>query len=217
MNEADKTTFRGFKAKPLLKRGALFFRSSVPHGGSQAKRNRKLVFPWFLEVLKGDKYFELMEAAKPPEVMRAHRNRSSPYPSGLTNKDFALPLTFSSAPMLSALSDALLGRRPHDDALVASEVRFLFQLDRDGVAQWVRQWRVTAVWRFFEAFRAMAWAEANDHYDYDPSRDRSFFRAIADQRPPNDVPPDEAPVDTSVDDVEEGFIYPEQPQTGSGW
>jgi hypothetical protein len=221
MNEADKTTFGGFKAKPLSKGGALFFRSSVPHGGSQAKSNRKLVFPWFLEMLKGDKYFELMEAAKPPEVMLAHRNRSSPstYPTGLANKGFALPLTFSSAPILSglgALPDALLGRRSYDDAMVASEIQYLFQLDRNEVAHWIHRWRENAVWRFFEAFRAMSWVEARDHYEYDPSRDKSFFRAMAEQRPPNDLPPDEAPVDTSVEDVEEGFIYPEQPQSGSG-
>ena len=90
-------------------------------------------------MLKGDKYFELMEAAKPPEVMRAYKNRNSflTYPTGLVNKGFTLPLIFSSAPILSnlgILSDALLGRRSYDNALVASEIRFLFQLDRDNVA-----------------------------------------------------------------------------------
>jgi hypothetical protein len=64
MNEADKTTFKGFKTKPLSKSKALFFRSSVLYGGSQAKRNKKLVFPWFLEMLKGDKYFELIKTIK---------------------------------------------------------------------------------------------------------------------------------------------------------
>jgi hypothetical protein len=44
MNEADKTTFRDFKAKPLLKGRVLFFRSFILHKGSQIKRNRKLVF-----------------------------------------------------------------------------------------------------------------------------------------------------------------------------
>jgi hypothetical protein len=45
MNEADKTIFKNFKAKSLSKGKALFFRSFIPHKGSQAKRNRKLIFP----------------------------------------------------------------------------------------------------------------------------------------------------------------------------
>ena len=65
-------------------------------------------------MLKGDKYFELIEVVKPPEVIRAYRNRNFPltYPTGLANKGFILSLTFSSTPIfsgLNALSDALLG------------------------------------------------------------------------------------------------------------
>jgi hypothetical protein len=131
MNEADKTIFEDFKVKSLLKSGALFFRSLVSYKGSQAKRNKRLVFLWFLEMFKGDKYFELMEAAKPPEVMLVYKNRSFPltYPTGLVNKGFALPLTFSSTPIffgLGILSDALLGRRSYNDALMAFKIRFLF-------------------------------------------------------------------------------------------
>jgi hypothetical protein len=85
----------------------------------------------------------------------------------------------------------------------------LFQLDRNEVAHWVYCWRENVVWRFFEAFRVMSWVEVRDYYEYDPSRDKSFFRAMVEQRPPNDLPSDEAPVDISVEDVEEGFIYPE--------
>jgi hypothetical protein len=95
-------------------------------------------------MLKGDKYFELIKVAKFSEVMRAYKNRNSPliYLTGLANKDFTLLLAFNSALMLfdlDALSNALLGRRSHDNVLIISEVRFLFQLDRDSVAQWVRQ------------------------------------------------------------------------------
>jgi hypothetical protein len=45
MNEADITIFKDFKAKSLSKGGILFFRLLILHGGSQAKRDRKLVFP----------------------------------------------------------------------------------------------------------------------------------------------------------------------------
>jgi hypothetical protein len=45
MNEADKIIFKDFKTKSLSKGKALFFRSSISHKRSQAKRNRKLVFP----------------------------------------------------------------------------------------------------------------------------------------------------------------------------
>jgi hypothetical protein len=45
INEADKIIFKGFKTKSLSKGEALFFRSSIPHEGSQVKRNKKLVFP----------------------------------------------------------------------------------------------------------------------------------------------------------------------------
>jgi hypothetical protein len=127
MNEADKTIFGGFKAKSLSKGRALFFRSFISYGRFQAKRNRKLVFPWFLEMFKGDKYFELMEAVKPPEVMLAHKNRNSSliYPTGLANIGFALPLTFNSAPILfglGALPDVFLGRQSYDDAMIAAEI-----------------------------------------------------------------------------------------------
>ena len=80
-----------------------------------------------------------MEIVKSPEVMLAYRNRSSSliYPTGLVNKGFALLLTFSFAFILfelDVLSDVFLGRRSYDNALVASEIRFLFQLDRNEVA-----------------------------------------------------------------------------------
>jgi hypothetical protein len=51
VNEAEKTTFGSFEARPLSKGGALFIHSSIPQGSSQAKHNRKLVFTWFLEML----------------------------------------------------------------------------------------------------------------------------------------------------------------------
>jgi hypothetical protein len=44
MNEADKTIFKDFKAKPLSKDKTLFFRSFISHERSQAKRNKKLIF-----------------------------------------------------------------------------------------------------------------------------------------------------------------------------
>jgi hypothetical protein len=139
MNEADKTIFKDFKIKSLSKGRALFFRSSVLHEESQIKRNKKLVFPWFLEMFKGDKYFELIEAAKPPEIILAHKNRNSfsTYPTGLANIGFALSLTFNSASIfseLNALSDALLGRQSYDNAIVTAEIQYLFQLDRNKVA-----------------------------------------------------------------------------------
>jgi hypothetical protein len=98
----------------------LFFRLSVLYGGSQVKRDRKLVFPWYLKILKGNKYFELMEAVKSPEVIRVYRNRNFPliYPTGLANKGFILLLIFSFALILSglgALLDVFLGRRSHDN------------------------------------------------------------------------------------------------------
>jgi hypothetical protein len=82
-------------------------------------------------MLKGDKYFELMEIIKPPEVMRVYRNRNSSltYPIGLVNKGFTLFLIFSSAFIyfkLGILSDALLGRRSYNDVLIISKIRYLF-------------------------------------------------------------------------------------------
>jgi hypothetical protein len=139
MNETDKSIFKSFKVKSLSKGRALFFRSSISYKKSQAKRNKKLIFLWFLEMLKGDKYFELIKAVKPPEIIRAYRNRNSllTYPTGLANKGFALLLTFSFAPIFSGLgtlSDALLGRRSYDKVLVIFKIRYLFQLDRNNVA-----------------------------------------------------------------------------------
>jgi hypothetical protein len=72
-----------------------------------------------------------MEAAKLPEIMRVYRDRNSPftYSIGLANKDFTLPLTFSSAFILSGLdtlSNVFLDRRSYDNALIISKVQFLF-------------------------------------------------------------------------------------------
>jgi hypothetical protein len=127
INETDKIIFKGFKAKSLSKDKVLFFRSFILHKESQAKRNKKLVFPWFLKMLKGDKYFELMKVTKPPEVMLAYRNRNSLliYPTGLANKGFALPLTFNSTfifSRLGVLPDALLGRRSYNNIIMTAEI-----------------------------------------------------------------------------------------------
>jgi hypothetical protein len=89
-------------------------------------------------MLKDDKYFKLIKIAKPPEVILAHKNRNSPstYPTRLANKDFTLPLTFSSAPILfklGALPNVLLGRRSYNNAIIVSEIQYLFQLDRNKV------------------------------------------------------------------------------------
>jgi hypothetical protein len=78
-------------------------------------------------MLKGDKYFELMEIIKSPEVMLAHKNRNSfsTYPIRLVNKGFILLLTFSSAPIFSglgALPDALLGRRSYNNVIMVAEI-----------------------------------------------------------------------------------------------
>jgi len=90
-------------------------------------------------MLKGDKYFELIKTTKSPEIMLAYKNRNSPltYPTGLINIDFTLPLTFNSAPIffrLNILPDALLGRRSYNNAIIAAEIQYLFQLDRNKVA-----------------------------------------------------------------------------------
>jgi hypothetical protein len=90
-------------------------------------------------MLKGDKYFELMEIIKSPEIMLAHRNRNFllTYPTGLVNIGFTLLLTFSSTSIFSGLGilpDALLGRRSYNDVIMAAEIQYLFQLDRNKVA-----------------------------------------------------------------------------------
>jgi hypothetical protein len=40
---------------------------------------------------------------------------------------------------------------------------------------------------------------------------------MAEQRPPNDLSPDEAFVNISIKNVKERFIYPKQSQPGSDW
>jgi hypothetical protein len=59
--------------------------------------------------------------------MLAHKNRNSllTYPTGLVNIDFILPLTFSSASILSRLDillDAFLGRRSYDNVIMVAEI-----------------------------------------------------------------------------------------------
>src|SRR5258707_1053426 len=74
-------------------------------------------------MLEGNKYFELLETAKPPEIILAYKNWGSlfTYPTELANKGFTLSLAFNSTPIfinLSVLSDAFLGRRSHDKSLI---------------------------------------------------------------------------------------------------
>jgi hypothetical protein len=59
--------------------------------------------------------------------MLAHRNRNSflTYPTGLANISFTLLLIFSSAFIFSELgilSDAFLGRRSYDDAIMVVKI-----------------------------------------------------------------------------------------------
>jgi hypothetical protein len=89
-------------------------------------------------MFKSDKYFELIKATKPPEVILAYKNRNSPliYSTGLANKDFTLLLTFSFTPIffrLNALLNAFLGRQSHNNVLIAFKTRFLFQLNRNKI------------------------------------------------------------------------------------
>ena len=80
-----------------------------------------------------------MKIIKPPEIMLAHKNRNSllTYPTGLANKGFALLLIFNFTPIFSGLDilpDVFLGRRLYNNALIVSEIRYLFQLNRNNIA-----------------------------------------------------------------------------------
>jgi hypothetical protein len=68
-----------------------------------------------------------METAKPPEIMLVYKNWNFflTYPTELTNKGFALLLTFSFAPILFRLSillNAFLGRRSYDNAIIIAKI-----------------------------------------------------------------------------------------------
>jgi hypothetical protein len=82
-------------------------------------------------MFKGDKYFELIETIKSPEVILAYRNWNFPltYPTGLANIGFALSLTFNFTPIffrLGILPDALLGRRSYNNVIVTVKIQYLF-------------------------------------------------------------------------------------------
>jgi hypothetical protein len=57
----------------------------------------------------------------------------------------------------------------------------------------------------------MIWVKAKDYYDYDFSKDKSYFRVIVERRLLNDIFLNKTSVNISVKNVEKGFIYPEQP------
>jgi hypothetical protein len=78
-------------------------------------------------MFKDDKYFELMEIVKPPEIMLAYKNRNFPliYPTGLANIDFTLLLTFSFALIFSGLDilpNAFFGRRSYDNVIMTVKI-----------------------------------------------------------------------------------------------
>ena len=212
----ERKAFGSFQSRPVQKGGALFFNSSIPYGHSRAKHKRKMVFSWFLEMLEGEEYFELLEAGDPKEVMQAHQSHRSPttYPTGMPNKGFALPSPFYSTPALTglgAISDALLGRRPYTDGFVSMDLRSLFAMDRESIVPWVRQWRENAVYKFFEAFRILCWVEACDNFDYDPNRDRSYFRSVSLHERMKELPPDDTLEERSLSKADRECAYPEQP------
>ena len=68
----ERKAFGSFQSRPVQKGGVLFFNSFIPHKHPRAKHKRKMVFPWFLEMLEGEEYFELLEAGDFKEIMQVY-------------------------------------------------------------------------------------------------------------------------------------------------
>jgi hypothetical protein len=58
----------------VLQGGALFHRTGISHDADKVTWNRNVVFPWFLELLPGDAFFELSARYTREDVTEAHEN-----------------------------------------------------------------------------------------------------------------------------------------------
>jgi hypothetical protein len=73
-NRQDVIHFGIFEAVPVLQGRALFHRTGIPHGAGKATWNRNVVFPWFLELLPGDAFFELSARYTRGDVTEVHED-----------------------------------------------------------------------------------------------------------------------------------------------
>ncbi|RDW56804.1 hypothetical protein BP5796_12871 [Coleophoma crateriformis] len=106
---------------------------ALPHGASgPAKKLRRTVLPWYVGIQDDHHHLEIPESGTWDEISACHRDLLPPpaSPSGLPNRYGTVPYPFPAALELmdlSAISDALVGRRRWNSPAVQAEMMMLLK------------------------------------------------------------------------------------------
>ena len=125
----------GWKDQPCAAGDARISLPHLPHGAKGPSTSERItVMPWYVAVGEDGETLEVQEAGTREELATAHRDgvaaRSSP--SGLANRYGKIPFRFPATTELtgvSAISDAIVGRRQWRSPAVRREVEVLFGTD----------------------------------------------------------------------------------------
>lgn len=115
------------------------------------------MLPWFVGIQEDHETLEVIEGGSWAELATAHRDLrpASRTPSGLANRYATIPYAFPAATQvasISALSDALVGRRRWTDPAVLTERAVLLGNDLDKTAALISKWQDRAVEAAKDAF-----------------------------------------------------------------
>jgi hypothetical protein len=220
-NRQDVTYFGIFETVPVLQGEVLFHRTGISHGTGKAIWNRNVVFPWFLEFLPGDVFFELSARYTRGDVTEAYEDMTGMkwFPNGLGIKHFRPPFSFGAVPALTGLdtlSDALIKRRRIDNPLVIQDKKIFFGPDRTVARGYLARWKQNAVQKFLKAWEKFAAAEGKIYKRKFRGQDRSYLATHYNNRV---KPTFETDLETVIapGTYRKKYAYPEKPQPFVNW
>lgn len=139
--------------------------SQIPHDAkSPSSGERITVLPWFVGILQDNETLEVLESGTRSLLKTAHRDMGASLssPSGHPNRYGGIPFRFPAATELmnvSAISDALMGRRTWESPAVIRERDILFGIDRTEATKLILSTRRCALNEMKQALKVMEKAE----------------------------------------------------------
>ena len=185
----------------------------IPHGSTgPSTRVRRTILPWFVGLQKDLETLEIAEGGTWEDLSKAHRDLTAgpATPSGLANRYGPIPYAFPAAvPVMgiSAVSDALVGRRRWSDPLVIMEKRGLLFGGAVAREAYVTTWRRKALNQAVGAFLCVRKMEK------EVFGEKSFFLAKENGRLDEDGNEQDADV---ADDCGESFVHGLEPEYTEG-
>jgi hypothetical protein len=176
-----------------------------------------VVFPWFLELLPGETFFELSARYTRRDVTEAHENMTGIkwFPNGLRTKHFKPPFSFGATPAFTGfgtLSNTLIRRRRMDDPLVIQNKKILFGLDRTAAKGYLARWKQNAVQKFLKTWEEFAAAERETYKEKLRGQDRSCLATHYNNRVKPTFETDPETVMTPATYMKK-YAYPKEPQS----